>query len=153
MLFTRLDYGNSLLGGLSVTDTSRLQKLQNRAARLIYRVSRRTSATPLIRELHWLPIQRRIEFKILVHVYNCVHGSSPTYLQDLIKLYNSGRKGLRSSQDSTRLSIPKSKRSFGDKAFSVLGPRLWNDLPIALRTVPTVQSFKKFLKTHLFPKE
>ena len=57
LILSRLDCGNSLLGGLSATDTQRLQKLQNRAARLIYQVSRRTSATPLIRELHWLPVQ------------------------------------------------------------------------------------------------
>ena len=94
LILSRLDYGNSLLGGLSATDTQRLQKLQNRAARLIYQVSRRTSATPLIRELHWLPVQQRIEFKVLVHVYNCVNGSSPIYLQDLLSFYNSGRKGL-----------------------------------------------------------
>ena len=96
LILQRLDYGNSLLGGLSVTDTQRLQRLQNRAARLIYRVSRRNSATPLLREMHWLPVQQRIEFKILVHVYNCIHGSSPVYLQDLIEFYNPGRQGLRS---------------------------------------------------------
>ena len=97
LILSRLDYGNSLLGGLSATDTQRLQKFQNRAARLIYQVSRRTSATPLIRELHWLPVQQRIEFKVLVHVYNCVIGSLPIYLQDLLSFYNSGRQGLRSS--------------------------------------------------------
>ena len=62
LILSRLDYGNSLLGGLSVTDTRRLQTLQNRAARLIYQVGKLTSATPLIRELHWLPVQQRIDF-------------------------------------------------------------------------------------------
>ena len=135
-----------------MTDTQRLQRLQNRAARLIYRVSRRNSATPLLREMHWLPVQQRIEFKILVHVYNCIHGSSPVYLQDLIELYNPGRQGLRSSGDSTRLAIPRTNRSFGDKSFSVLGPTLWNNLPKSVRAAPNVQCFKKLLKTHLFPK-
>ena len=59
LILSRLDYSNSLLGGLSATDTQRLQKLQNRAACLIYQVSRRTSVTPLIHELHWLPVQQR----------------------------------------------------------------------------------------------
>ena len=107
----------------------------------------------MLRELHWLPVQQRIEFKILVHVYNCVHSSSPIYLQDLISFYNSGRQGLRSSYDTTRLAIPKTKRTFGDQSFSVLGPRLWNQLPISVRAAPNVQCFKKLLKTYLFPKD
>ena len=113
----------TLLGGLSSTDLDRLQKLQNRSARLIYQVNKRNSATPLIRELHWLPVEQRIKFKISVHVYNCVYGSSPVYLQDLISKYNSGRQGLRSNRDQTRLAIPKTKRAFGDKSFAVFGQK------------------------------
>tara|TARA_B110000881_G_scaffold40031_1_gene32496 strand:+ start:158 stop:3112 length:2955 start_codon:yes stop_codon:yes gene_type:complete len=151
LILSRLDYGNSLLGGLSVTQTQRLQRLQNRAARLIYQVGRRTSAPPLLRELHWLPVQQRIEFKILVHVFNCLYGTSPLYLQDLLTYYKPGRPGLRSSQDFTRLAIPSTKKSFGDSSFSVLGPTLWNNLPSTIRDAPNVQCFKKLLKTHLFP--
>jgi hypothetical protein len=151
LILSRLDYGNSLLGGLSATETLRLQRLQNRAARLVYFVGRRTSAPPLLRELHWLPVQQRIEFKILVHVFNCLHGTSPIYLQDLLKYYKPGRQGLRSCQDKTRLEIPTTKKSFGDSAFYVLGPKLWNHLPCTIREARSVQCFKKLLKTHLFP--
>jgi hypothetical protein len=153
LILSRLDYGNSLLGGVSATHVQRLQSLQNRAARLIYQVNKRTSASPLIRELHWLPVQQRIQFKILVHVYNSFYGASPFYLQSLIHKYNSGRQGLRSNQDRTRLEIPKTKRSFGDRSFSVIGPKLWNTLPKSVREAPNVKCFKKLLKTHLFPRE
>ena len=84
-------------------------------------------------------------------MYNCVNGSSPIYLQDLLSFYHSGRQGLRSSKDLNRLAIPVTKRSFGDRSFAVLGPRLWNNLPMSLRAASNVQCFKKLLKTYLFP--
>ena len=113
LILSRLDYGKSLLGGLSSANMERLQRLQNRAARLIFQVDRRTSAAPLIRELHWLPVLQRIHFKILLHVYNCLQGSSPVYLQDLVHLYTPGHAGLRSLRDTTRLAIPSSKKMYG----------------------------------------
>jgi hypothetical protein len=152
LVLSRLDYGNSLLGGISQSNVQRLQKLQNRAARLIYCVDRRTSTSPLLRDLHWLPIQQRIHFKILLHVYNSISKTAPAYLQDLLKIYHPGRAGLRSAHDTMRLVVPATKKGFGDSAFSVMGPKLWNNLPIVIRQSPSVQLFKKSLKTHLFPK-
>ena len=124
LILSRLDYGNSLLGGLSKSDLLHLQRLKNRAGHLIFLADKRARATPFIRELHWLPVQQRIDFKILVHVYNCLHEMSPRYLQDLVCLHISGRAGLRSSVDITRLEIPFSKKTYGDRCFSVLGPKL-----------------------------
>ena len=99
-------------------------------------------------------MEQRIKFKISVHVYNCAYGTSPVYLQDLISKYNSGRQGLRSNRDHTRLAIAKTKRAFGDKSFAAFGPKLWNNLPADLSEAPSVQCFKKkLIKTYLFPKE
>ena len=155
LVLSRLDYGNSLLGGISRCNVKRLQVLQNRAARLVFCVNRRTSAAPLLRELHWLPVQQRIEFKILLHVYKCVNSLGPSYLSDTVSLYDCARVGLRSSEDTTRLTIPFNKRAraIDNTSFSNIGPRLWNDLPISVRTACSVKSFKKMLKTHLFPQK
>ncbi len=147
--FLRLDYSNSLLGGISQTN---VQRLQNRAARLVYGVDRRTSASPLLHDLDWLPVQQRIEFKVVLHVYNCVNKVAPSYLQDLLFPYRPGREGLRSSQDTTCLVVPFSKRVISVGAFSVIGPSLWNKLPINIRQAPSARLFKKLLKTYLFPK-
>ena len=152
LILSRLDYGNSLLAGTSQYNVQRLQKLQNRAARLVFRASKRTSAAPLLRDLHWLPVQQRIEFKILLHVYNSVNRLGPMYLSDVMSQYACAREGLRSSRDTTRLSVPVNRRVIGDSSFAYIGPRLWNNLPIFIRTASSARLFKKLLKTHLFPK-
>ena len=98
LVLSCLDYGNSLLGSIFQHNVQRLQKLQNRAARLVFCADKRTSAAPLLRDLHWLPVQQRINFKILLHVYNCVNELGPTYLSDILTSYACGRGGLRSSK-------------------------------------------------------
>ena len=78
--------------------------------------------------------------------------AAPSYLRNLLTTYEPGRAGLRSSRDMLRLAVPSTKRVTGESAFSVLGPRLWNSLPLELRHLPSVCIFKKRLKTYLFPK-
>ena len=148
-VLSKLDYGNSLLFGSKEKDLARLQRLQNRAARIIHQVSRRHHASPLLRSLHWLPIEKRIQFKILLHVFKSLNELSPVYLANSINIYIPPREGLRSGLDTTRLVIPKSKRVIGDCSFSVAGPSLWNKLPSSMKSY-NILTFKKKLKTHLF---
>ena len=82
-------------------------------------------------------------------VYNCLHRNSPSYLCNLITHRNS-RPALRSSSDAPILHIPRSNTSSGDNAFMVFAPKLWNALPLPIRQAPSLETFKKVLKTHLF---
>lgn len=149
LISSRLDYGNSLLSGISKFLISRLQSVQNAAARVIFRQSKYDHVTPLLVELHWLPVHSRIQFKILLLVYKALHGLAPVYLRDLLQEYVPSRS-LRSSDDCL-LRIPRSRLvSCGDRSFSCVAPRLWNNLPIELRTSNSLSSFKSALKTFLF---
>jgi len=150
LVLSKLDYGNALLIGCKCKDLARLQRLQNRAARIVYQVPRRHSTSPLLNSLHWLPVEKRIRFKILLHVFKVLNGLSPIYLTDYIATYIPSREGLRSEVDVTRLVIPRSTRKMGDSSFSVSGPTLWNQLPQTIRTSLTVEIFKKCLKSYLF---
>ena len=73
LISTRLDYANSLLFRIRSLDMQRLQRVQNRAAKLVFRVGKREHVTPLLHQLHWLPVDKRITFKILMLVYKCLN--------------------------------------------------------------------------------
>ena len=149
LVFSRLDYCNALLAGVPKTKLKRLQVVQNNAARLICRGRRTDSAAPLLRGLHWLPVERRIVFKTCVLVYRCLEKTAPTYLSDLLKLYSIPRS-LRSSMDPTRLAVPRIRTRSGMRSFSHFGPSSWNAIPQSIRESGSLAVFRKRLKTFLF---
>ncbi|XP_044183836.1 uncharacterized protein LOC122964347 [Acropora millepora] len=144
-----LDYCNSVLYGLPKSQLDKLQRIQNVAARLVKGVRKQDHITPTLKALHWLPVEKRIIFKILLMTYKTLNGLAPSYLTTLITPYHPTRK-LRSSSRST-LQVPRVKTStYGDRAFSSAAPKLWNSLPDHIKSKHTLTSFKSSLKTFLF---
>lgn len=148
LISTRLDFGNGLLYNLPNSQIAQLQKLQNAAARIVSLSSKRSHITPILQNLHWLPVKERIIFKILLLVYHILNGTAPDYNKSLLRQYQPIRT-LRSS-DSGLLHIPLSKKSWGERAFAHAGPALWNSLPQELKNSNSSTSFKGNLKSHLF---
>ena len=151
LILSRLDYANSLMLGISAKDRNQLQKLQNRAARIVFRAERRHPSAPLLRTLHWLPVDQRIKFKVLLCVYKAINGLAPPYINELIMPYASDRYNLRSSDDTLLLHNPRTSKRYGDMSFHADAPRLWNSLPFNIRNSTSVMVFRKQLKTYLFP--
>jgi hypothetical protein len=146
---SRLDYCNCLLAACPKSSLRSFQLVQNAAARLLTRTKRREHITPVLKSLHWLPVEFRIKFKILLLTFKAIKGMAPTYLQDAIVPYRPTR-ALR-SQNSGLLVIPRvSKITVGGRAFSYQAPVLWNKLPTQVKEADTVSTFKARLKTYLF---
>ena len=149
IVLSRLDYCNGLLASIPNTHISRLQRLQNWAARLVFNVTRQHDPKPLMVSLHWLPIKQRIVFKLLVCVFKSLNHLSPTYLSNCLQIYQPNRI-LRSSSSSVSLHYPRSRSLAGDRSFTVSASREWNNLPASLRQINSLKMFKKSLKSFLF---
>ena len=149
LVISRLDYGNGLLYGVSDKLLDSLQRVQNVAARVVVNASRYDHITPILNTLHWLPIRYRTEYKLLLLTFTALHHLAPSYLTDLLQLYHPTRT-LRSSSDALLTEHSARLRNYGARAFCVVAPKLWNNLPLNMRECGSVNSFKRLLKTHLF---
>ena len=144
---SRLDYCNSLLYGIADGLLQKLQSIQNAAARLVTRARRRDHITPVLRELHWLPVRQRIKFKVACLVFQSLSNQAPEYLTADCRLVT----GSLRSADIRTCVVPRTHNSFGDRSFSVSGPYLWNTLPKDIRQANlSYTRFKRSLKTFLF---
>jgi len=104
---------------------------------------------PVLRQLHWLPVRQRIEFKMTVLVYKALNGLSPQYLVDDCQLITTtGRRRLPSSNVAT-CDVPRTRTTLGDRSFTAAGPHLWNSLPLHLCDFElSLFEFRRLLKTH-----
>ena len=146
---SRLDYCNGILLGASDYNLNRLQRVQNNLARVVCGVPSRSSAIPLLHRLHWLPVAQRIKYKAAVLTYVSLNSGSPPYLAELFVKPEPVRS-LRSSVDTLKLNIPRAKTAIAARAFRVSAPSVWNELSLATRSAPNIESFKRQLKTELF---
>ena len=149
LVLSKLDYCNSLLAGLPDFQINKLQRVQNIAAKIIFRKRKYDHVTPLFFELHWLPVKERIDFKISTICYKTFNNCSPIYISSLIEKPTRMRE-MRSSNDTTLLKVPPKKlKTYGERSFSFYGPKLWNSIPREIRESPTLEIFKKIFKTLL----
>ena len=136
-----MDYCNSLLYGANKQHIEKLQKIQNAAARLISLRRKHESVSDVLVDLHWLRVEARIFFKLLILVYKCINNMAPESISDLIDIKD---------VTTCTLAYKHFQSSYARKSFSYIAPKLWNNLPYNLRLCPTLTKFKSQLKYLLF---
>ena len=151
---------NSLLAGLPDKSLKPLERIQKVTARIVSRCGKYDYITDIMKDLHWLPIKQRIGFKIIMLTFRSLYGLAPSYLCELVH-WHVPKRTLRSGNTYT-LSIPNlsdvdesTSKKFGkskyfDRSFQYHAPSTWNMLPLHIRTCSDFNTFKSFLKTHLF---
>ena len=155
-ILSRVNYCNALYTFLLKTQTKKLQKLINSSARFIFNITgpkRFEHITPYLKQLHFLPIDYRIEFKICLLIYKCLYNdNAPLYLTELINTKKPNKHwNLRTDLDRSLLAHNQIvKQKYKTRGFSHAAPIIWNVLPIEIRESVTINIFKNKLKTHFF---
>jgi len=150
LVLSRLDQMNSVLYGTALKHTARLQRVQRALARVVVNQRSHTpfSSNELLKQLHWLPLEWHIQFKLATLTFKALHTGRPPYLIDLLQHHQSTRSICSSS--SHQLFMPRHNLSFGSHAFRFSAPQIWNKLPLRIRETQTLPAFKRHLKTHFF---
>ena len=141
IISSRLDYCNSLLYGLNKSVIEKYQKVQNAAARVVLKLRKRNPIRQEILNLHWLRINERILFKLLVMVFKCINDMAPVELSSLLTFH---------SINNCTLKYVFLDSVHGRRSFRYIAPRLWNALPIATRKITALANFKSKAKYLLF---
>ena len=141
-------YCCSVWGCAGDTIILKLQKLQNRAARIVTNSPFDKTSLPLIAQLGWLNVKEMVDFETATIVYKSLHELAPPYMQDMFhKLSDSRNRVLRNTE--TDLRIPLCKTSNGQRSFSYRGVTVWNQLSSEIKTAQSLAIFKNRLKTFL----
>ena len=136
LVSSRLDYCNSLHHNIALNDILKLQRVHNCLAKVV------------TRSPHFTPSLPQIIFKICTITYPALRSKQPAYLHSL---HNPARQPRQlQSSNSNLLFVPSVKTNVRTRAFSVAAPTLWNSLPVSVKYVGNITTFRCKPKTHLF---
>ena len=152
-ILSRIDYGNICLYGIKKSEVYQLQKLLNSAVRFIFNLTGdkyREHISPYLKDVHFLKVEYRIRYKVALSTFKCMNNMAPKYLDELVTTKKS-LDSLRISNDHFLLEFPPlPKTSSGYRRFTYAAPNEWNTLPYGIRSIKSIETFKKHLKTYYF---
>ena len=138
--------------GLAEYQIDKLQRIQNMACRVICSIRKYDSISYHLKDLHWLSVCECITYKICIIMFKCFRDIVPKYVSELVRFESNHNRNLWFNL-KLLAQVPRSSNvQTNMTAFSIVGPKLWNGLPVTLKVKENFKDFKVALKTHLFKK-
>ena len=144
-----MDYCNSIYHGLPIKSLKKIQLVQNEAAQVITKTKIRDHISPILRDLHWLPIQKRTDYKMMVLAFNALNEQGPSYIADFFTLYKPNRS-LRSDSNTSLVPVHGRSIQINKRLLNRGVSTTWNSLPKELRIIKSFILFMNHLKNYLF---
>ena len=138
-----INYGSNTWGATDNSNIDRLNKLRRRAAGIILRTDFTSPSANMFKQLGWASVASRLQYNKAVLTYKALNDLTPSYISDLLKLSELTSSFHLRSSDNGFLTVPRSRTVLYDGSFSCSAPKLWNSLPYSIRSVPSLDVFKK----------
>ncbi len=153
LVMSIVNYGITIWGADNTTQTERVQKVQNFAAKVaLGGAAKRDHVTPFLRELKWLKVNHMYEYELLTITYRKTRHDLPDWLLPLCSVRDSRSQNVNTRQ-TDHLHVPRSNTSLAARSFHVSAPPLWNNLPPAVQNAPSLPTFKSRLKDFLLDRQ
>lgn len=147
-VLSSFDYCNSIYMGLPKKSIHKLQLVQNTAARVITNTPRHHHITPILHQIHWLPIEKRCQLKILIFTFKALHNLAPAYICELFNWYQPARN-LRSTNTTSLVPNRNKTVRYGRRLVDTSASQLWNALPREIKNALTIERFKYLVKQYI----
>ena len=145
---SQMDYCCEIWGNRFNMHTERINKLQKRAARMILNCNVFTPSKEMFLQLKWMPFKQRVQYFRCLFVYKCINKISSDFYADIFKPLSEMHDINTRSSSNQNLAIPKCHTEYYNHALCCSGSILWNKLPIKIREVHSLDSFKIMLKQY-----
>ena len=123
---------------------ARLQKVQNFAARIVTGARKYDHITPILKELHWLPVAKQLEVRDTLMAFKCIKGLAPPSLCN--KFTTRSQVHTRNTRNNDKPNTPFFRSATGQRCLSFRAVQLWNDLPESLTNMESFYAFKNAIK-------
>ena len=144
LVFSKIFYCSSMWSSTTKKNIARLQKVQNFAARIVTGTRKYEHITPMLKELHWLPVAKQLEVRDILMAFKCIKGLAPPSLCN--KFSTRRQMHTRNTRNKDKLHIPSFRSATGQRSFSYRAVQLWNDLPESLANIESFNVFKNAIK-------